>query len=84
MDLSSELTVMFEERSHIGDLEQQIMADFENDYMEDIVIAHDMMANIHDIRNFLENVINEEPPIINEMSRSGLVNINRNNYINIM
>ena len=84
VDLSQELTVMFEERSQMGDLDQQILADFEHDYMEDIIIAHDMMNNIPDIRNFLESVINEQPPNINEMSRSGFVNINRNNYINIM
>lgn len=77
VDLSNELEAMFEER-------QQILSDFEPQYMEDILISNDIMNNIPDIRTFLENIINGEPPSINEMSRYDLVNINRNNYINIM
>ena len=74
---------MFEDTSETPDLEQSILDNFENSYMNDI-IANNMLNNINDISSFIENVISNEPPLINEMSRYDIVNINRNNYINIM
>lgn len=84
VDLSNELAAMFGESQQTNDFEQQILAEFERDYMTDIIINNDIMNNIPDIRSFLENIINGEPPSVNEMFRYDLTNINRNNYINIM